>query len=198
MATREDIRAKLKDIIGEWGFEFAQDLVVELRKKDFKNSGGQDTALAGSIRVYKYDYDFVQFEMADYWIYPNYGTKPSKFRHTNRGAGGKSKKIESIENWILEKGGVNQFKDLAQKLKLRDRYKDGSPIPYEKKVKTLAFIIANIVAKNGTIKRFNHKGAYFVEDVLKIKGKELEDRLLNELGIEIEVSLIGKLKDGNK
>ena len=64
---------------------------------------------------------------------------------------------------------------------------------YEKAYRSLAYAIATSIAKKGTIKRFNYKGSNFVQDTLKKKGKILQDRLLNELGLEIELVLTERL-----
>jgi hypothetical protein len=195
MAIGEKLSKRFFEILNEFGQELSKDLVESLRDKGVTHSGGQDSSLAGSIQFVVTSKPSIQFTMNDYWEYVEYGSRPSKFKGSKHSV----KKIEALENWIQAKGGVNAFKEISNGLKLKTKYKDGKSIPYDKQRKTLAFVIAGAIAKNGTIKRFNYKGSKFIDSVLNDNRLErLTNRIAEEIGIDIEVTLSDKFRtNGN-
>lgn len=187
MAVSEDISKRFLEILGEWGEEFVKVLVDELEAKGVVGGGGTASKLAGSIQLAAVSARGVSFTMADYWEYVEYGRRK-----------GKRPPIDKIIEWIRWKRITpklyDRLKEKAVKgLKGRERSK-ARDLAFDKAAKSLAFAIANKIAEKGTIKRFNYDGAKFIEEALKIKGRELEERLLDEIGIEITVGITDRFK----
>jgi hypothetical protein len=191
MATREDLSKKFFEILAEFGKEFSEDLIQELIDKKVVGGGGSASELAGSIKFRVTRVPSIEFTMNDYWEFVEYGRRK-----------GKKPPIDAIVQWIKWKGIrptlYDKLKDKTLgKTKGAER-KQLREAAYEKSVKSLAFAIANKIAEKGTIKRFNYKGANFITDVLNDRVERLEKRLLDEVGIEIQVELTDRLKNGNK
>lgn len=184
MAVKEDLSRRFFEILDDFGYELSKDLVQELLDKGVSGSGGTASELAGSIRFRVTRKPSIIFTMNDYWEYVENGRRP-----------GKKPPIDNLIEWINWKGGSSAFKKISNGLKLKTQDRSGKPIAEEKKVKTLAFIIAQGIAKRGTIYRFQHKGSNFVRDVLKnMRVEKLQEDIAREIGLEIEVILNDKLK----
>lgn len=193
MAVKEDLHRKFLDILGEWGKEFSEEMVEELKRKQVTGSNGSASQLAGSIALFQVKGSSLVFTMSDYWEFVEYGSRPSKFKGNKHSL----KKIESIMQWIQWKGIKVTLSDKVKEKSLKGlkgaERKSMNNTMYEKAYRSLAYAIATNIAKKGTIKRFNYKGSNFVQDALKKKGQILQDRLLNELGLEIELVLTERL-----
>ena len=191
MATREDLSKRFFEILAEFGKEFSEDLIQELINKKVVGGGGSASELAGSIKFRVTRTPSIEFTMNDYWEFVEYGRRK-----------GKKPPIDAIVNWIKWKGIRPTLYDKLKNKTLGNtkgtERKQLREAAYEKSVKSLAFAIANKIAEKGTIKRFNYKGANFITDVLNDRVERLEKRLLDEVGIEIQVELTDRLKNGNK
>ena len=160
-----DLRKKLDYILSAYGYQFLNRMIKNLKDKGVTGSNGSASKLAGSLEYKAKTGSKIGFQITgdDYWYYVEEGRKK-----------GKRPPSKELEKWIKGKGLD------ASKL-------GGKKTPYEKKVKTLAFLIARKIGESGTIKRFGYKGSNFVKDAVTPK-------LIDEMVDKIEEAILDDLE----
>lgn len=179
----EDLSKQLHDILYKFGWDMVDDLKKSANKLH-KPKNGNDTALAGTIKFQIYGKGFekgAHFTMADYWEYAEYGRRS-----------GKMPPINAINDWIVANHLVDEFYKNKPKPKTAKGLKN---LTFEKKLKTVSFLIRRAIAKKGTIKRFQYKGSNFASKVL-LDGRitKLEEEIAEKIGLQIVVDITEALK----
>ena len=179
----------VKETLDIFGTKLKEDLQAELLKKGVETNAGQDSRLSANIKFYygnSQDGDLVFYlSMPEYWQVVDEG----------RGAGKRMPPINPIEDWIKRKGfkveTSTKRKSQQKAIKNKKLKKGFKQISREKAVKSLAFAIAKTISKEGTMKRFNHKGADFYNPVVYDgRIEQLQIELLNQFKREVKIQLI--------
>lgn len=179
-------KESLLDILDQFGFELVSDLKQSLIDKGVVMGGGQESELAGSIKfkteILGLDYVFT-LSMNDYWKFVDKGRKS-----------GKMPPLKPIEEWITAKGipvkkAGKITKRKSKRLTNRRVRKAFTEVSFEKRRRSLAYVIARNISKRGTIKRFQYKGTNFYQPVIDKKIKELKKRVANYTRKEIVIDI---------
>lgn len=165
--------SRLESVLNEYASEFERLYKERLREDDFKATGNLINSIETQVKMGN-DCYIVSFNAKEYWKYVEEGRRSGKF--PPQGA---------ILRWIK-----------AKKI-LPQPDKEGN-LPTEKQ---LAFLISRAIAKNGTIKRFNHEGSHIVAETVEQLNRDyiplMEEALQEDfehIAIEAFDSVMSKLK----
>lgn len=125
----------LSDLMFDFSEEFIADIKTAIKEKRTVASKGLIESIEPIISTEGDSVTRLEIKMASYWPYVEYGR-----------AKGKRPPIKPLMDWIAEKGLIKPGPKSAQQ------------------AKSLAWVIANKIAKHGTIKRFGYQGSRFIRD----------------------------------
>jgi len=175
---------EIEKLFNDFGLKFTDDLRTELIRKGVTGTGGQESSLAGSIKpITSSGADGVSLEIIidakskegkAYWRYVDEGRR-----------GGKRPPMQAIKEWIKQKG--ISPKELKSTNSVKKKVKQS----FDKRVTTLAFMIARKIGSKGTIKRFGYKGADFLDPILK-DGRTVE--LQKEISALLKKDIVLNIK----
>lgn len=177
------------EVLTKYGIELEKRLTNSLKAKGHTGAGGSASRLAGSMRfeakILGNNYEF-SFFMNDYYKYIDGGRGETKKKENG-------KVRENIKNWIKWKGikvpSTSELrKKKASQLKnktVRKAYKEQS---FEKRLNSLAYMIAQAIHKKGTIKRFGYKGSQFYTNHKKKWQEDLKAELSQAMAKDIKIN----------
>lgn len=185
---------EIVELLTKFGEEQVQALTDSLRRHDFV-SGGQDAAIAGTIRfTISRSGDDIRYElsMADYYRFLNDGRGP-----------GKAPPPDAIREWITTKG-INPVERIGAMFAAKGMQAPPSQRKFPAAMKSLTFLISRAIAQKGTIKRFGYQGSGFYdevvtpdsikklgEEILKVTGQALVFEAADELDNIKDVKITG-------
>ena len=151
----------VNSIVEQFAIKLVSDLRKSLKDKNVTYGGGQESRLAASIK-YKISYSkglTMDISMNDYYTFVDKGRGPGPVSSSK------------ILPWVKKKGIARNF---AQEKKL----------PFDKASKSLAFLIARKIAKEG------YKANYFFTNIINDGRQELlAKQIREEYGKEIKNNL---------
>lgn len=175
----------LEAMLALYAEEFIKTAQENLNKTNSVASGTLSNSIEFRINYMGTDYT-LQLLAADYYDFVNKGvrgvkgnknnTSPYKFKFINPS---KSHR-EAIKRWIKENRGKVRVTDIKKYGATRQETK---AIPYEKKVDTLAYIIAKAIKRNGL------KATGFWDDAFNSTFRDFGVKMAEALGVDLSIDL---------